>query len=152
MSDWRLEMDSIFGMRRVLACICVVLVAVLAGCGGDDKGGAKSGGGGGSDESAIRDVVIKNATSNDPAICTQIYTDNYLDYNFFGSSKKDPKKCEDNVKDGSPVPESKVKISDLKVTGSKATVIVQDVGEPVQYTLKKESDGWKIDAVDIPTT
>jgi hypothetical protein len=119
----------------------LVAALLLVACGG-------SGGGGSSDESQIEDAVNRALTSDDPAICTEVATQRFVDVVYGGSLDK----CKQDAEDPSDNPDS-VDISGISVTGDTAKVSSIKVnggpndGQVLAADFKKEGDQWKFDRV-----
>ncbi|MEA2480368.1 MAG: hypothetical protein QOJ07_2290 [Thermoleophilaceae bacterium] len=133
-------------MRREIsltACVLVLAAAALGGCGGSKGGDQKS---------KVEAVLVEDYSANDPSKCDRIYTPKYLKSNWAG----DPKRCAKEVPSAfdvaDPPKKSDLKISEVKVSGSKASARVDNKtgGSGVRYTLVSDGGQWKIDGVEVP--
>lgn len=137
---------------RVLSALILVLVAALslAACGGDDDDG------GSGDEAAVTDTIETSINSTDPADCTKLATQRFLEQTEFETGDAAVASCEENAADTSDDPDS-VEVSDVSVDGETATADVTFSGSAfdgstLSVDLTKEADQWKLDAItDIPT-
>jgi hypothetical protein len=127
-----------------LLLVSLLAAAILAGCGG---------GGGSSDEDQVNDAVNKAFTSNDPSICTDVATQNFIK-TFYGGSLD---QCKKDAENGSDNPDS-LDVTGIKIDGDTATVAKitahggPNDGEVVTATLKKEGGTWKFDSATPVTT
>ena len=131
--------------RRALFVVCVAGAASLtAGCGGGDD--SESGASG--DEAAVEAVVTEALTSTDPAKCETVFTDTYLEENFFADSPEEGlKTCQKTAADDvSP----DATVEDVVVDGTTATAVkVDGADRGPEYELVKEGDTWKIEGTAI---
>jgi hypothetical protein len=124
----------------LLASLATALL--LAACGGGGDGGSSS------DEAQINEAVNHALTSSDPAICTELATQRFIDAVYDGSADE----CKQDATDTSDNPDS-VDISGIKVSGDSATVTKIVInggpndGQVLTAYLKKEDDQWKFDRV-----
>ena len=159
---------------RLLAAALLVLALLAAGCGGDDedeKAGqptattqtqAEPGatteaapppaeqGGSEEDEEAVRDAVIEWTFEGK----CDLMTDKFLEAQLLGLGESRDERCElfEKQHQKPPYSEDDVKIEDVKVTGSKASLVVTSEIAPdikSRYDLVKTGDQWQIDAAEL---
>ena len=94
--------------RFLLACLLVFSALAVVACGSSN-----------SDESQVEEVVETSATSTDPADCTKLQTQQFLEQTTQESGKAAVKKCEEEAK-GEEGAES-ASVSNVEVDGSSAT-------------------------------
>ena len=136
--------------NRLLALllVCLALPLTIAACGGDDDGG-------GNDEEEITEVIETAATSTDPADCTELQTQAFLDQTEVADGEEAVAECEESAEDPSGNPDS-VEVTDVSVDGDEATASMTPTGssldgQTLEVALVKEDDQWKLDEfVDIP--
>jgi hypothetical protein len=133
--------------RRLLVFLLVLaLPLTLAACGGDDSS---------EDEDAVTEVIETSVKSTDPADCTTLQTQQFVEQTTLETGKAAITQCEEDAADTTDDPDS-VEISNLEVDGSDATADVAFTGGPfdgstVSVALVKEGDQWKMDEItDIP--
>jgi len=137
---------------RVLLLLTAALAAtlVLAACGDDDDDG-----GGGEEEAAITETIETSVTSTDPAKCTQVETQAFLEQTNFSVGEEALQDCEEDAADTANDPES-VDVENISVDGSSASADVRFTGggfdgSTVSVDLVKEGEQWKLDAItDVP--
>jgi hypothetical protein len=126
---------------------CLVLPLTLSACGGDDDGG--------NDEEEITEAIETVAVSTDPADCTELQTQNFLDQNEIADGEEAIAECEEGAEDASGNPES-IAVADVAVDGDSATASATPTGSPLdgqtlEVALVKDDDQWKLDEfTDIP--
>ncbi|MFN2617542.1 MAG: hypothetical protein ABR581_10525 [Thermoleophilaceae bacterium] len=111
-------------MRNSLIAVSLVLLPVLAGCGGA------------SDESKIRDVIALG-NKHDPKVCERV-TDKWLK-SVTGGGKED---CQRLVKQTGT---AKFKVRKVTVKGDRATVDGSIRDKTGQLLLVKDGGDWKLD-------
>jgi hypothetical protein len=132
---------------RVLALALLALVIPLgiAACGGDDDGG-------GSDDTAKIIAAIETSVfSTDPADCTRLQTQRFLEQSEYEVGQEAVQSCEEDAADTSDQPDS-VDVTDVQVDGDNATAAVAFQGGPigtatVDLALVREGDQWKLDQI-----
>lgn len=135
--------------RLLVLLLALALPLTLAACGGDDDDG-----GGDGDEAEITDVIETSVTSTDPADCTNLQTQAFLEQTTFEEGDA-LAECEAEAADTSDDPDS-VEVTNVVVDGDSATGDVTFVGGPIDgstasLALVKEDDQWKLDEItDIP--
>jgi hypothetical protein len=128
-------------MRRVhlgvVAAAAVLAVAALSACGSSDDNSA--------DDGAITAAIDEAATSGDPAACTEVQTQKFLEQTNGG--KNALKSCQ---KDAADTVADEVDVTNMEVDGDTATAdaaVTGSVfdGQTLQIALVKDGDQWKLD-------
>lgn len=135
---------------RFLVPLTLLVAAplVLGACGSDDNGGSE-------DEDQITDVITTSVTSTDPADCTKLQTQQFLEQSNFSTGQEAVTDCEDDAADTADDPDS-VEVSDVEVDGDTATANVAFSGggfdgSTVTVALVKDGDQWQLNEItDIP--
>jgi len=134
---------------RVLVLLAAALATalVLAACGGDDD----DDGGGSEEEDAIAEVIETSITSTDPADCTRLETQNFLEQANFSVGEEAVQDCEEDKADTADDPDS-VEVENVEVDGTTATAEGTFSGgafdgATATVDLVKEGDQWKLDAI-----
>ena len=127
----------------VLAVIVVGVVLALVLGGGDDGGG---------EEAKVEDAIKEISTGKDPEICETGYTASFLQKATGRSGTEAKTLCEEQVPKNDT---REVDISDVKITGDKATATVKETGgqndgDTLEVTLVKQGGDWKADDLDKP--
>jgi hypothetical protein len=129
------------GRSRLALIYCSVLTfaIALAACGDGDS----------EEDSQIRDAIETAATSGDPAACTQVETQRFVDQISFGSGQAALKACR---KEASETPADSIEVSDIEVDGDIATAEGAATGQifdgqTLVISLVKEGDQWKLDQI-----
>jgi hypothetical protein len=127
---------------RVLICVLAVLAAslTLAACGG-----------GADDEGDITDAIRTSVTSTDPADCTNLATQQFVNQTEFSTGDQAIKECQEDAADSSDDPDS-VEVTEVKVDGDDATANVAFTGgsfggSTLAVALVKDGDQWKLDRI-----
>jgi hypothetical protein len=141
-------------LSRLLALLLSALAAalLLGACGddGDDGGDEIS-----SEEQEIIDVITTSVVSTDPADCTRLQTQAFLEQANFSSGDEAVQQCEEEAADTSDDPEQ-TDVTNVEVDGTSATADATFAGSvlggsTVTLALVKEGDQWKLDRIeDIP--
>jgi hypothetical protein len=123
----------------VLPCLLIVSALALAACGS-----------GNSDESQIEEAVETSATSTDPADCTKLATQRFVEQTTQSEGAEALKTCEKEASEESGA--TAADVSNVEVDGSKATADVALTGggldgQGVNVALVKEGDQWKLDEI-----
>jgi hypothetical protein len=123
----------------VLVCLLIVPALALAACGSSN-----------SDESQIEEAVETSATSTDPADCTKLATQQFIEQTTQSEGAEAVKTCEKEAKEESGAKSAAV--SNVEVDGSKATADAALTGggldgQEVEVALVKEGDQWKLDEI-----
>jgi hypothetical protein len=124
----------------LLPCLLIVSALALAACGGS----------GNSDESQIEEAVETSATSTDPANCTKLSTQGFMEQSTQTEGPEAVKSCEEEASEDQGAEAATV--SNIEVEGSKATAEVAITGggfdgQAVEVSLVKEGDQWKLDEI-----
>ncbi len=135
-------------MRRylLLTVFAVLVLGLLAGCGGDDEPASS----GDSDEAAITDTIRGWLTEGG---CDRM-TDKFLEDQLLGLGDNRQERCDlfEKQHQKPQYSEDQVKREDVKVTGTKASLIVtSDIAPDIKsrYDLVKTGDQWQIDAAEL---
>lgn len=159
---------------KLLAALLMALSLVAAGCGGDDEDEngdrpaattqtqADPGtttqespppaeqGGSEEDEEAVRDAVIEWTFEGK----CELMTDKFLEDQLLGLGESRDERCDlfEKQHQKPQYSEDDVKIEDVKVTGTKASLIVtSDIAPDIKsrFDLVKTGDQWQIDAAEL---
>jgi hypothetical protein len=159
---------------RLLAALLLTLSLIAAGCGGDDEEEEKGDqpaattqtqaepgtttqaappaeqGGSEEDKEAVQDTVVKWTFEGD----CDLMTDKFLEDQLLGLGEAREDRCElfEKQHQKPQYEEDDIKFEDVKVTGTKATLIVTSEIAPdikSQYSLVKSGDQWQIDAAEL---
>jgi hypothetical protein len=137
MSRWR-------PARLTLLALAVPLF--LAACGG---------GGGNDDSSQITDVIQTSSKSTDPADCTKLETQQFVEQTELASGQAALQACQKGATDTSDNPSS-VDVTDVKTSGNTGSANATFHGggfdgSTLSVSLSKDGDQWKLDKItDIP--
>jgi hypothetical protein len=123
----------------LLPCLLVLSALVLAACGS-----------GGGDESKVEETIEKSATSTDPADCTKLETQQFMEQTTQESGKAAVKSCEEEAEKEEGAESAAV--SNVEVEGSSATAEAALTGgsldgQTVEVELVEASDQWKLNEV-----
>jgi ABC-type glycerol-3-phosphate transport system substrate-binding protein len=127
--------------HKLLIPLFVLALALgLAACGSSE-----------SDEDKIVDVIETSATSDDPASCTELITQTFLDQIEDGEGAAALKECEEDAADTSDNPDS-VEVTEVEVDGTAATANVAFAGggfdgQTLTIALVDEDGDWKLDEI-----
>jgi hypothetical protein len=136
-------------MRRLLLA---PLVALLVACGGSSsKGGddAKSSPG---DKAAVTAAIKEAATSTDPATCTRLETQRFVEQNELVKGPAAVQRCREHAADTADNPHT-TNVSGVKVAGDVATARAAFEGgnldgQAIDLRLVKQQGRWKLDHID----
>jgi hypothetical protein len=141
-------------MPRTRWLIPLLLLAaapfLLAACGGDDDDSGSS-----QDEDDITAVIEESVSTTDPAGCTELQTQTFVEQTSFETGDAAIAQCEEDAAETADDPDS-VEVSDISVDGEAATASVTFAGgafdgSTVLLDLVKEGDQWKLNEItDIP--
>jgi len=128
--------------KAIVGLAIVASLPTLVGCG--DDAGARS-----SDAERVRDVITRSATSTDPADCTRLATQRFLEQTYLikGPAAVDTCRHTTGIETGKP---TAVRVSDVDVDGAVATARAAfEGGELDGQTLDvrsvREGQQWKVD-------
>lgn len=124
----------------LLGFLLIVSAFALAACGSSE-----------SDEDKVVDVIETSVTSNDPANCTTLETQAFVEQGSDESGKAALKDCEEEAEDEEEEAES-AEVTEVEVDGEKATANVAISGggfdgQTVSIALVKDGDQWKLDEI-----
>jgi hypothetical protein len=129
-------------LKRCLVLLCLVTFFALSltACGSS----------GGSDESQIEEAVETSATSTDPADCTKLATQRFMEQTTQSEGSEAVESCEKDASKANGADAATV--SSVEVEGSKATADATLSGggfdgQTVEVALVKEGDQWKLDEI-----
>jgi hypothetical protein len=102
---------------------------------------------GSSDESQIEEAIETSATSTDPANCTKLQTQEFLEQSTSTEGSEALKKCEVEDKKGEKA--KSVEVSNVEVEGSEASAEAAITGgsldgQTLEVGLVKEGEQWKL--------
>jgi hypothetical protein len=127
--------------KRLLLVPCLLLVSalVLSACGG----------GGSSDESQIEAAIETAVTSPDPATCTELTTQEFMEQSTSTEGPEAVKECEAEVEDEQA---ESAAVSKVEVEGSDAGANAKITGgafdgQSLEIGLVKDGDQWKLNEV-----
>jgi ABC-type glycerol-3-phosphate transport system substrate-binding protein len=126
--------------KLLIPAFIFALALGLAACGSSE-----------SDEDKIVDVIETSATSDDPASCTELVTQTFLDQVEEGEGKAALKECEEDAEDTSDNPDS-VEVTEVEVDGSNATADAAFTGggfdgQTLAIALVDDGGDWKLDEI-----
>jgi ABC-type glycerol-3-phosphate transport system substrate-binding protein len=126
--------------RFALAFLLVFSALALVACGSSSNG----------DESQIEEAIETSATSTDPADCTKLETQQFMEQTAQESGKAAVTKCEEEA-EAEKGAES-VSVSGVEVSGSSATAEAALTGgaldgQTVEVELVKNGDQWQLNEV-----
>jgi ABC-type glycerol-3-phosphate transport system substrate-binding protein len=113
----------------------------FAACGG---GGSDSG-----DEKAVEAAIVRSATTADPANCTEVETQAFVEQSSDEKGTKALEECEKEAKDASNNAKT-VKVTKIKIDGDEATAEAAITGggfdgQVISIALVEEDGAWKLD-------
>jgi len=128
---------------RKLPLIAACLAAALA---------VSACGGGESDEEQIIGAVETSAISSNPADCTELATQAFLEQTEFEEGHDAVESCEESAEDTSDDADS-ISVSNVELNGSSATADAAIEGgsfngQTVTIALVEEDDNWKLDEIE----
>src|SRR5262245_55412419 len=101
-----------------LALLAFALPLTLAACGGGDSG---------DDEGDVTEVIETSVKTTDPADCTKLATQQFLEQTTFETGDAAVQQCEEDATDPTGDPDS-VEVSDVSVDGDTASANVAFTG------------------------
>jgi ABC-type glycerol-3-phosphate transport system substrate-binding protein len=129
-------------LRHLLLPSLLLLSALaLAACGG---GGSDSG-----DEEAVEAAIVRSATTADPANCTEVETQAFVEQSSDAKGATALKECEKEATDASNNAKT-VKVTKIKIDGDEATADAAISGggfdgQVISIALVEEDGSWKLD-------
>jgi hypothetical protein len=129
-----------------LLALSVAAALAISACGGDDGDG---------DTDQITEAIETSVTSTDPADCTKLETQNFLEQTELETGDAAVESCEEDATDETDNPDS-VEVTNVEADGDAGTADVAFSGGPfdgstLSVALIKEDDQWKLDEItDIP--
>ena len=132
-------------MKRAILLLVAALAALAVGCGGDD--GDSTTADGDDDVAAVESTINTWLFEGDCGVMT----DKFLEAQTFESNPERACELFETAYQEPQYTEDDVEISDVEVTGDKATAIVGGGGSDITstYTLVREDGVWKIDAAEL---
>jgi hypothetical protein len=126
--------------RFALACLLVFSALTVVACGNS----------GSSDESQIEEAIETSATSTDPADCTKLQTQQFMEQTTQESGKAAVTKCEAEAEAEEGAESASV--SNVEASGSSATAEAALTGgglggQTVEVELVKTGDQWQLNEV-----
>lgn len=126
--------------KFLLPAFILALALGLAACGSSE-----------SDEDKVVDVIETSATSDDPASCTELITQTFLDQVEDGEGKAALKECEEDAEETADNPDS-VEVTEVEVDGTNATANAAFAGgafdgQTLAIALVEEDGDWKMDEI-----
>lgn len=124
---------------RAIAGALVICVAALASCGGE-----------GEEVNAIEEAIVASAKTDDPADCTRLHTQAFLEQGFKLEGPAAVEACEESTVDSISEDPEKVVVFDVNVEGSTATATARFVGggsdgQTMRFRLVRRDGTWKLD-------
>jgi hypothetical protein len=131
------ERIAVLKRRFASSLLLVVSAIALAACGS----------GGNSEESQIEEAIETSATSTDPADCTKLQTQQFMEQTTRQSGKAAVKQCEEEAEKEEGAESASV--SNVAVSGSSATAEVALTGggfgdQSLEVELVKDGGQWKL--------
>jgi hypothetical protein len=126
----------------LLPCLLIVSALALAACGSS----------GNSDEGEIEEAIETSATSPDPANCTKLMTQAFMEQSTNSSGKEAVEQCEEDAEKPENNAES-VEVTNVEVEGEEASAEAAFTGstfneQTVEVALVKEGGQWKLNEVE----
>lgn len=124
--------------RLQVPVLLILLVLGLGACGSS-----------GSDEAVkVEEAIESSATSTDPADCTKLETQRFVEQTTRTSGPKALEKCEEEAGNRA----ESISVSNVEINGSKATADAAVTGggldgQSIEIALVKEGGQWKLDEV-----
>lgn len=125
--------------RIALACLLVFSALAVVACGSSN-----------SDESQIEEAIETSATTTNPADCTKLETQQFMEQTAQESGKAAVKKCEAEAEAGEGA--ESVSVSNVEVSGSSATAEAALTGgalngQALEVELVKSGEQWQLNEV-----
>jgi hypothetical protein len=124
----------------LLPVLLLSLGLALTACGAD------------SDEDQVTEAIETSINSTDPADCTELLTQSFVEQTEFEQGQAAVRACEESAPETANKPDS-VEVSDVEVDGDAATASVAFEGgnfdgQTLAISLVSEDDEWKLDRID----
>lgn len=121
----------------LLTCLAIVSALSLAACGDSE-----------SDEERVEEAIVSSATNTDPALCTELNTQSFMEQLAKEDGKAAVEGCEEEAENDEGA--DSVEVSKVEVDGADATAEVAVIGggldgQSLEVALVKDGDQWKID-------
>src|SRR5690242_128750 len=136
-------------MRRL---ILAPLAALLVACGGSHSRGGDDAKSAPGDKAAVTAVIKEASTSTDPAVCTRLETQRFVEQDTLVTGKAAIQRCRDEAPNAADNPHT-TNVSSVKVEGDRASAQAAFEGgnldgQKIDLTLVKQQGRWKLDHID----
>lgn len=133
-------------MRRhgylILAVVALALAAAgLAACGG-------SSGSSSADEKQITDAIVTSGSTDNPANCTELETQRFVEQNEGQTGQAAIDACKKGTNHADSIDVTNVKVDGDSATAEAAITGSAFGGQKVQISLVKDGGQWKLDHLD----
>ncbi len=131
---------KLFRLAAIVAALGLASTALIA-CGGDDN----------EDEDQITEAIEQAATTQDPANCTEVQTENFTQQTEgVNDAEKAVESCEESATEDDEAVAESVEVSEIEVDGDTATANVAFIGgfidgQSLEIAFANEDDQWKLD-------
>jgi hypothetical protein len=130
----------------------VALVVLLAGCGGSGSKGDNGGKASEGESAAVTAAIKQAATTTDPAACTRLETQRFMEQNALVKGPAALKRCRQETPDAADNPHT-TNVSNVKVQSDVATAQAAFEGgnldgQAIDLRLVKQQGRWKLDHID----
>lgn len=124
--------------RMVLALAAVCALAGMNACGGN------------SDEGKVTDAIVTSATTSDPANCTELLTQSFVEQTEFEKGEQALKSCREQDQSSNA---DSVEVRQIEVDGESATAEARIEGsvfdgQTLAISLVSEDGQWKLDRIE----
>ncbi|MBA3328962.1 MAG: hypothetical protein H0T43_11740 [Solirubrobacterales bacterium] len=137
------------GARTRASLLLAAALLGLAACGGEDSSGGEGGDG---DRDAVTAAITQAAKSTNPADCTRLQTQRFLDQSETEEGAAAVRSCREDAEDGADNPKSiavaKVEVDDRRATARAAFRGGDIDGQALNLSLVKQGGQWKLDHID----
>jgi hypothetical protein len=128
------------------------LVALLAACGGSSSKGGDDAKSSPDDKAAVTAAIKEAATSTDPAACTRLETQRFIEQNALVQGSAALKRCREETPNAADNPHT-TNVSNVKVQGDAASAQAAFEGgnldgQAIDLRLVKQQGRWKLDHID----
>jgi hypothetical protein len=128
------------------------LVALLMGCGGSGPKGGNEDKASGDESGAVSATIKEAAASTDPASCTRLETQRFMEQNALVKGKIAVQRCREQAPDAADNPHT-TNVSGVKVEGDVAMAQAAFEGgnldgQAIDLRLVKQQGRWKLDHID----